>query len=570
MTGAALCLSAAAQSWDEALLFSENHYGGTARSTAMGNAMTAIGGDPGSFNINPAGSAVASYSQFTLSPGFTLSTAGTTGNFAGNYETGTTSPRGFGDQVNANYFGMKLPNLAFSLNVESGHRSGWKRFSGGLLINSTNNFNRRYRAGGVNELTSYAASLASSAEGFSPNTLSTADWFYGGSDPSQRPEWVDRAGYLGGLFNGIPGHDGLYQAVTETRSESDGVINRWVPAPLYQTYGEQTSGSKNDMLFNFAANYSDKFYLGANLGVTILNYGMAEYWQERPENVDAFPPIEYEGGAVAHLQSLRMKRNFKLRGSGIYLKAGFLWRPVAGLRLGAAIQTPTLMNLVARNAFNGEVTLTGKSIPAYSSPEDEWTYSLSMPFRFNVGAAYSFGSLAVLSADYELVNYSQARYGTASGDYGQIPDYMNDANLDIRDVLGASHQLRAGLEIKPVAALSLRAGYNFTTTGQKNFIDYYVDDKGYVQVLLTPLTKEEKLAQAKSSVSAGVGYAFGSFFMDAAFRARFVPKEYITPYFYYTYDNDYTDKYVDDLAEVPMFEAHATLFDAVLTLGWRF
>ena len=50
---------AGAQDTYDAILFSQNHYYGTARSMALGNAMTALGGDLGSIGINPAGSAVA-------------------------------------------------------------------------------------------------------------------------------------------------------------------------------------------------------------------------------------------------------------------------------------------------------------------------------------------------------------------------------------------------------------------------------------------------------------------------------------------------------------------------------
>ena len=53
-----------AQGLYEGLIFSQNTYYGTARSMALGNAMTAVGGDLGSIVINPAGSAVSSYSQF--------------------------------------------------------------------------------------------------------------------------------------------------------------------------------------------------------------------------------------------------------------------------------------------------------------------------------------------------------------------------------------------------------------------------------------------------------------------------------------------------------------------------
>ena len=56
-----LSLAAAAvyaQTANDAYMFSENQYEGTARTMAMGNAFTALGGDLGSIGINPAGSAV--------------------------------------------------------------------------------------------------------------------------------------------------------------------------------------------------------------------------------------------------------------------------------------------------------------------------------------------------------------------------------------------------------------------------------------------------------------------------------------------------------------------------------
>ena len=62
-----------AQTMADAYQFSENNYEGTARTIAMGNAFTALGGDLGSVTINPAGSAVARYSQFTVTPSVYIS-----------------------------------------------------------------------------------------------------------------------------------------------------------------------------------------------------------------------------------------------------------------------------------------------------------------------------------------------------------------------------------------------------------------------------------------------------------------------------------------------------------------
>ena len=558
-----MCLAASAQSWQEALMFSQQDYAGTARSMAMGNALTAIGGDTGSLMVNPAGSAVAGYTQITVTPAVIISASNATGNFSGNYLDGETSPIGFGDAVKTNYAAFNLPNVAFLVKMNTGRRSGLRRMSFGVALNATQLYAGRFNASGLNSSTSYAASLASSAEGFTANDLAS-DWYSG------QAEWVDRVAYLSGMFNGIPNWGGYYQALTETRSEEGGELHRWVPAPLKQMYGEQTAGMKDDLVFNFAMDFSDKFYLGFNLGLTAINYGMSEYWYEEPNNPDEFAPIIYDDNTQATFQSLRMKRNYRLRGTGVFAKVGMLWRPVAGLRLGAAIQTPTLVSMNATNAFYGEVSLRGKTINPYSSPTDQWSYKLVNPFRFNLGAAYTFGSVGVLSADYEMVNYRQAKYNTGSGDYGGMPAYMSDANLDIQDALGVSHLLRVGAEVRPTEDLSIRAGFNYTTTGQQNFLDYQVDNSGKVQVIKTPLTPAQRAAQASKSASLGVGYTLGAFFIDAAVRARFLPKEYVTPYYYYTYDGDYTDKFRDADIAVPEIEVKSTRFDVLLTLGWRF
>ncbi len=553
--GVAVAFTAAAQNWQDARLFSESSYIGTARTLGMGNAVSAIGGDPGSIGINPAGSAVAGYSQLVLSPGYTLSFTNASGVIA----SGNTSAIGLGDAVKANYGRFSVPNMGVIFALNTGRRSGWKRHSFGLVINGTANYTGRVLGTGVNGDNSYAASRATSAEGYSETVLGSESWWYDGSDLSRMPKWVDMAGYRCGMFNGVPGSDGVYQAVTEVRDASGDI---WLAAPLYQKYGQQTTGGKYDIIFNWAGNYEDRLYVGVNLGVTTIRYGMSEYFQEMPDNPADFPDIVYTDGTVARFSSLQMKHNYSLTGAGAYLKAGVLWRPTGGLRLAAAVQTPTIMSLTARQAYSGEVILTGKSISPSTTPEDSWSYRMSQPMRLNLGLAYSIGQVAVLSADYEMVNYRSIRYKGV--DAGSTPSYLEDANLDIKDILGVSNQFRVGMECKPTSALALRAGYNFITYGQKNWLDY---ENG--RWVTTPLTIDEKISLAKHSASFGVGYAFGSIYLDAAVRARFMPTEYIMPYQYYTYDT-YTDKYPDTNVLTPEIAFKSTLVDAVLTAGWRF
>ena len=127
---AAAALPAAAQGWYDAYLFGQNHYGGTARSAAMGNAMTAVGGDPGSIGLNPAGSSVASYSQVFITPGYTLSSSYAIGTQAD--LDGQTVTLGYGDGLQTTYGRMKLPNAGEILGSSAGRwasRSTVRRIS---------------------------------------------------------------------------------------------------------------------------------------------------------------------------------------------------------------------------------------------------------------------------------------------------------------------------------------------------------------------------------------------------------------------------------------------------------
>ena len=532
--GATLAVAAGAQTWQDALLFSENNYSGTARGVGMGNALTAIGGDPGSLTFNPAGSAVASYSQFEITPGLTFSLA--------NVGAAENMPY-MADKRNTFYGAAKMPNLGFIFNLDTGRRSGLKRMSFGFVVNATNNFTGRFNGSGVNDDNSYAASLATSADGFASNVLANEDWYYG--DPARMPAWVDMTGYRAGMFNGVTGRDGAYIALTEVM-DSEG--NFRLAAPVYQEYGQQTRGSKHDILLNYALNFSDKFYIGANLGVTVLRYALSEYWKERPDNPADFPIIQYSDGTTAQFESLRMNRNYRLEGNGVYFKIGALWRPVAGLRIGAAFQTPTMINLRERYGYSGEVILSGRYGGNASSPEDDWIYALRTPLRANFGLAYTLGTVAVLSADYEYVNYASALFRSRTSNNEYSTGSFSDVNMDIRDLLGVSHQLRVGTEVKVTPGVALRAGYNLITSGEReaNFL--------------------------KHNVSAGVGFSFGSFFLDAAIRARFVPAEYYVPYYYFyaPNPNQFYNKVIDDDIVTPEIKVKAAMLDALVTLGWRF
>ena len=182
-----------AQGLFEAMTFSQNTYYGTARSMALGNAMTAVGGDLGSIVINPAGSAVSSYSQFTLSPSLSISSSK-----AGYAAIAGTDP--YSGEETSRYTRFFMPNIGLNLRYDTGQKYGLKSMSFGIVANGTNNYTTRMTAGGVNNATTYSGALAWDATegGYAPSVLNNRDSYDRHSAP-----WAMINGYRGGLIGDL-------------------------------------------------------------------------------------------------------------------------------------------------------------------------------------------------------------------------------------------------------------------------------------------------------------------------------------------------------------------------------
>lgn len=504
---AGLALQAGAQTFQDAVDFSGNDYLGTARSVGMGNAMTAVGGDLGSLTFNPAGSAVASYSQFTLTPGLSVSSV-----FGqGTYMDG--APFGFEDGLKTPSTRMNLPNFGAIMVYDTRNSRGLKRVSFGIVGNITRDYNNYLRASGTNDKNTLSGALASWAEGYTQDKLSGD--FYAADAPS----WESMVAWKGGVIDPIPGRNDGYVGLTE-RIFDDGNIA--LADKIGQYYGLKRAGSKYDLLMNFGLDFSDRFFLGANVGITTLSYRLDE---TRAEN--ALSGATYPTG----FESLEMRSSYRDEGTGLYAKVGFIARPVDGLRIGAAIQTPTLMHIREIYGQDGRSVAKGESARG-DSPTEEWFYDLRSPLRFNAGLAYTIGKVALLSADYEYFDYSKVRYEASFED--SYTDF-SPVNQEIRDYGNVVHMIRVGGELKPSPELAIRVGYNFTTN------------------------PDIEATASRQSVSFGLGYSSpGSFFADLAVRFQYLPDEFVTPY-----------SYPDDFI-TPQICAQASLCNTLLTLGWRF
>ncbi len=572
--------TAGAQTMYDGLTFSQNNYYGTARSIGMGNAMTAVGGDLGSIGINPAGSAVAGYSQFTITPNLTMSAMNASYSA---YPIGNVDK--FSNEQGKRLTRFSLPNFGATFNWNTGNRSGLKSITYGIVVNGTNNFTSKMLAGGQNDKTSYLGAMAVGADGFHLDFLNgyldgkgnkIDIWdnaYYENDDRNMPAPWSAivnaQAGAIANYGSDIePNYKYRYIAATERYypiteqdvnngdyilgkgeyikdgyvldEDGNGVYNVSLGGPLNQAYGRSVTGSKYDVLFNVGFNFSETFFVGANLGVTSLNYNYDEYFKEAAVNPDDFY-TEFEKGDT-YFSDYRTRYSSTVDGSGVYGKFGFLWRPVDGIRVGAAVQTPTIMEINERWHQDVNVNYTDAQYNGSAqTPEGEYSYRVRSPYRLNAGAAFTFAGMALISADYEMTDYSTMKFMSKDG--GWNDDSYSDLNDEIRDCMGVSHMIRVGAEFKPVPEFAVRAGYNFSTTPEYTY-------NGNEKI---------KLNDRINSFSVGLGYSSnGSFFADIAARLMMLSDEYISPY------ADYMD------VASPMILNKRDIYSITATFGWRF
>ena len=511
-------VSLQAQTLDGALLAAENNYYGTARSIALGNAVSALGGDLGSIGINPAGSAVANFSQVTFTPGFSISRAGTS----------YTSPEGYNSFNQVNKPLGKLPNFGASFVIPMG---GGNSMSFGFIANATNYYSETMSVYGQNASTSQLSAFAQMANGI-PHSL-----FEDGTSG-----YYDlQTAFDAFLIDEINDTDDQYIGATENKYiDEDGSITG-EPGGIYvemgdaigQDYLRKRSGYKTDIVLNFGYNIQDQLYLGLNIGLPILQFRDDFTFRESSLR-DGYFQTGFRHSEAYEYNSYS--------GVGAYAKFGVIWRPLGGLRVAATYQTPTSFSIDENYGWSALLDASEITGNKRESADGSFSYELTTPSIFSLGAAYVIGDIGLVSFDWERTNYTKMYFAPDTRYDEYYASYFADANADIRDNAGSSNQYRVGAEVKITPAFALRAGY--AENNRK------LGDGSY---------------STRRSISGGLGLvSAGSFFADLALRWNILPDYYNYPY------DLYNENYSQLVYESPIINATRRSLDAVVTLGWRF
>ncbi len=474
----AITSTAGAQGALDALRFSQLRYEGSARTMAMGNAFTSLGGDSYAMSINPASSAIYKYSEFTITP--SLTGINTQSQYLGNNE-----------RENWTRFGVSNAGLVSSFKIGN-NLSALKSLSFGVAINRLNNYSSRSYTSGINNENSWLGSLADGLSGVFKGDLNISDNYNPFFD-FPGASWKEILAWNSNLLDPLPDSDYDYMGATENIVGN----NITFAGPINQALYRERKGSVSEVILNMGANISDIFFIGANVGIQTLEYSDYQKYSE-----SAINPAFFDSKFSSFSHVFRQTSS----GVGLNLKAGIIVTPFAGFRFGASVSTPTWIYL----KDSWDEGIDARYSDGYSSkilsPIGEYDYRVNSPFRWNLGASYVIGKIGVISVDYEGTDYSSIKMLSDGGDKRAFQDANNEIANDFR----YAGTFRAGAEVRPTSNMALRAGYTRYGNPEK---DYGYDTE---------------------YISGGVGFSLSSgMFLDMAFQKRVSNKEGFSLY------NDY-------------------------------
>ena len=464
-----------AQTPEEALRLGWNTPGGTARYRAIGGAMGSLGGDITAAYVNPAGLGLYKTNELVLSPGFSFSNMKS--EFRGTNESAKKAAFDFGTSGFVWGWGQRYGN--------------WKSKAISLSINRTANFNNTVLYKGQNDLSSFSESFA---EEFANSGLP-----------------IDATLYSAGLSLGTKLANYAYLIDTVTVNGNTEVVGlpqrdailAGSSALLDQEKRIETKGGISELNIGFATNSNDKLYLGVSLGLPIVNY----------QRFSTITETDASGNTTNNFNYARYQEDYKLKGIGLNLKLGLIFKPVDQLRLGFGIHTPSLYALTQTQIGSIEADLenyfpAGKNIrradqdsiyTQFGQDVPEYNLDLSSPWKFLVSASYVLREVedvtkqrGFITADVEYATYNSPRF--KAGDNLVDASYYDGVNEATRLTYKSAFNFRVGGELK------------FNTIMTRLGFGYYGNPY-----------KESSFNARHMTLSGGLGYRNKGYFVDLTY-----------------------------------------------------
>ena len=543
---------AMAQNVVDAGRFGTTDIAGTARYRSMAGAFGALGGDASCMTDNPAGIGIfRGNSQISFSP--TLSVANTKTN-------GTTSEKNKKSD-------MSVSNLAYIISIRPEGSDRLVNFNIGLGFNHTEGVNRKYQVTHDNPSSSFGSYIAMRAN----NALRATDHFYQPNYLEKDYAWRNSDIPLIALM----GYDtyAIDDVVNDQGLALGGVV-AYNDAENLQSFQRLLVSEKNrndEYNINVSGNWDDVFYAGMTLSIVDYNSILTT---DIYEDYD----YSYEGSYTEYLNDL------ETQGSGVNLKFGVLYKPLPFWRVGLAVHTPTWYDM--KDYYNGAMLTDDERCVDYCyASEDgayEYKYKFSTPWQLQASTAFVIGTKGIVSLEYDMKDYSSAKYKTANNYKGEY----NGMNNLIKNNMLKQHTIKVGAEYRVNNNFSLRAGYAHQTSPyQEDVLNDNLGNTGWSEtsynekywgddrtLMFDASTKPNYSLLADTDyLCGGLGWSKGNWFIDFAVMDR-IQNEEVAMYpttqkveFNSQWDASFSPGVKADIVDM---KTHTLKYD--LTIGYKF
>ena len=400
--------------------FAERGTMGTARYVGMGGAMTAIGGDPSAAMDNPAGLGLYRRSEISVSIDETIDNTQQVDNQDRYQRTRFAAPQlsAIWAWGNANkQRGLVYNNFMFSLNRLA-------------------NFNRDIVVKGAGMgMVPTICNITNDEGGVSEEFLVNKPW------DNVEIGWLSILGYEAYLIDPIEN-------------------NKWKPAVDFTdgSLSISETGTSDQYTLSWAGNISNQWYIGIGLNIPTINY--TKHTSLREENK--------QNSSSAELKSM-----FHVSGVGVSGSFGLIYRPIQALRIGASLQTPTILSLSRQSTGDMYSTIAGQKYEVLTPESGVMDIDIASPLRTSVSLAGQLGKIGLIAVQY---------------------DYAHSNEME--DI----HTLRMGAEAQVTRGLFLNAGYVYESSFMKEDPKWLL---GYNEIRTD---MDYRYTAATQYASAGIGY----------------------------------------------------------------
>jgi len=381
-----------AQGLDDVMLYSRMDPLGTARSTGLGGAMTALGADLGAIGINPAGLGMYRSSDMSLTLG--LGAGGASTSFAGASSV-TAAPHLIVGQIGG----------AITMPLNSPY---FKRGTFALAYRPLKDLHQRAEWAGEQDEESLTQQLALQANGTAFDSL----WH-------QHPFDADLAWYTY-LIDTVPGTNDQYDPAFSGER-------------VRQSLRRDRSGRMGETSIAFGTTYEDVLHIGLAIGLTSVEM----------ERTDVYTEQKLSGPSP--LDRLTFNDRLQVSGSAGFWSLGLILQPEnAPIRLGWTYRSGSVFSIDDFYTVDATSDFSDGAGFEWNSPESYIRYRIRTPRQQRLGLSWTLAKAALLTVDYGRSDFRTATFSS---------DDLNGADVtriqsDLDSAFAVEQQFRGGLEFR--------------------------------------------------------------------------------------------------------------------------